>query len=102
MGLDEQVVVQDHLLSLRGAEFLEERAEERAGLREPLVPGDGLHDRLHVGDAPHRDGRLRKCHEFETDLGDIAVRQPRNRRSQKINMSHKLRPYTAATTPRDL
>jgi hypothetical protein len=28
----------------------------------------------------------KKCHEFETDLGDIALRQPRTRRSHKINM----------------
>ena len=40
--------------------------------------------------------RPRKCHEFETDLGEIAVRQPRIRRSRKINMSRAVRPYTAA------
>jgi hypothetical protein len=37
---------------------------------------------------------MRKCHEFETDLGAADVRQPRNRRSIKINMSLKMRPYT--------
>jgi Homeodomain-like domain len=36
---------------------------------------------------------MRKCHEFETDLGAIAVRQTRNRRSDKINMSREVRPY---------
>ena len=38
--------------------------------------------------------RSRKCHEFETDLGDIAVRQPGTRRSYKINMSCDVRPYS--------
>ena len=38
--------------------------------------------------------RLRKCHEFETDLDDIAVRQPRTRRSRKINMSREVRACT--------
>ena len=38
-------------------------------------------------------GRFRKCHESETDLGDIAVRQPRTRRSAKINMSYEVRSY---------
>jgi hypothetical protein len=35
----------------------------------------------------------RKCHERETDLGDVAVRQPRTRRSNKINMSRAVRSY---------
>lgn len=39
--------------------------------------------------------RLRKCHGFETDLGAIVVRQLRKPRSNKINMSSDLRPYTA-------
>ena len=39
--------------------------------------------------------RAKKCHEFETDLGDIAVRQPRKPRSNKINMSREVRPYSA-------
>jgi hypothetical protein len=44
---------------------------------------------------------LRKCHEFETDRGDIAVRQPRKPRSRKINMSPDLRPSSrvAASSP---
>ena len=37
----------------------------------------------------------KKCHDFETDLGDIAERQAKNRRSTKINMSRGLRPYRA-------
>jgi hypothetical protein len=37
---------------------------------------------------------LKKCHEFETDHGDNAVRQLRKPRSRKINMSSGLRPYT--------
>jgi hypothetical protein len=37
---------------------------------------------------------LRKCHESETDLGVIAVRQPRKPRSHMINMSCAMRPYT--------
>jgi hypothetical protein len=46
--------------------------------------------------------RLRKCHGFETDLGAIVVRQLRKPRSNKINMSSDLRPYTRHTTfPRD-
>jgi hypothetical protein len=48
------------------------------------------------GFIANRDGQVgwgRKCHEFETDLGDIAVRQPRTRRPRKINMSRGLRPY---------
>jgi hypothetical protein len=40
-----------------------------------------------------RRQRPRKCHEFETDLGDIAVRQARTRRSHKINMSREVRSY---------
>jgi hypothetical protein len=36
---------------------------------------------------------LRKCHESETDLGVIAVRQPRKPRSHMINMSCAMRPY---------
>jgi hypothetical protein len=35
----------------------------------------------------------RKCHELEIDHGDIVVRQPRNPRSRKINMSSAQRPY---------
>jgi hypothetical protein len=37
--------------------------------------------------------RLGKCREFETDLGYIAVRQPRTRRSDKITMSREVRSY---------
>lgn len=40
-----------------------------------------------------REIALRKCREFETDHGDIAVRQLRKPRSSKINMSSDLRPY---------
>jgi hypothetical protein len=40
--------------------------------------------------------RLRKCHGFEIDLGAIAVRQLRIRRSHKINMSREVRPYTSS------
>jgi hypothetical protein len=36
----------------------------------------------------------RKCHGIETDLCDIVVRQVRNPRSSKINMSRGMRPYT--------
>ena len=43
---------------------------------------------------PGQPGSVKKCHEFETDLGDIAVRQPRIRRSNKINMPREVRPYT--------
>jgi hypothetical protein len=45
-------------------------------------------------DAAAKRLRLRKCHDFETDLGDIAVRQPITRRSNKINMSCGVRPYS--------
>ena len=38
--------------------------------------------------------KRRKCHEFETDLGVIAVRQPRTPRSHVIDMSCAVRPYT--------
>jgi hypothetical protein len=34
--------------------------------------------------------RLRKCHEFDTDLDEIAVRQARTHRSSKIDMSHEV------------
>ena len=37
--------------------------------------------------------RPKKCSEFETDLGEIAVRQPSIRRSHKINMSREMRSY---------
>jgi hypothetical protein len=37
--------------------------------------------------------RLRKCHEFETDLGASVMRQLRKPRSDKINMSREVRPY---------
>jgi ABC-type multidrug transport system ATPase subunit len=37
-------------------------------------------------------GAQGKRHQFETDLGDIAVRQTRNHRSIKINMSQVVRP----------
>jgi hypothetical protein len=37
--------------------------------------------------------QLRKCHQFETDLGDIAVRQLRKPSSRKINTPSDLRPY---------
>jgi predicted RNA binding protein YcfA (HicA-like mRNA interferase family) len=36
---------------------------------------------------------LRKCHDFETDHGDIAVRQLRKPSSHKINMSSGMRTY---------
>jgi hypothetical protein len=35
----------------------------------------------------------RKCHDSETDLGPVTVRQTRTRRSSKINMSRGVRPY---------
>lgn len=35
----------------------------------------------------------RKRHEFDSDLGEIAVRQSGSRRSDKINMSRGVRPY---------
>jgi len=35
----------------------------------------------------------KKCHEFETDLGDIVVRQLRKPRSYKIDASRAVRPY---------
>jgi hypothetical protein len=35
----------------------------------------------------------RKCHELETDHGDIVMRQPRRPRSRTINMSRGVRPY---------
>ena len=34
----------------------------------------------------------RKCHEFETDLGDAAVRQAGTRGSNKINMPRGMSP----------
>jgi hypothetical protein len=46
-----------------------------------------------LADMANRAG-AKKCHEFETDLGDIAGRQAKNRRSIKINMSRVVRPYT--------
>jgi len=53
-------------------------------------------DRLTRWDRRLGCGRqLRKCHELETDLGDIVMRQPRTRRSRKINMSGVVRPYTS-------
>lgn len=65
------------------------------------------HSRLHetwepdVRDVSATGGpRLRKCHEFETDLGVVAVRQPRTHRSHKINMSRGLRPYTLSKLTR--
>jgi hypothetical protein len=41
----------------------------------------------------------RKCHEFETDLGDIIVRQPRMLRLHKINMSSNLSSYIRTLHP---
>jgi hypothetical protein len=41
-----------------------------------------------------REIALRKCHEFETDLGARVVRQLRKPRSGKINMSREVRPYS--------
>ncbi len=41
-----------------------------------------------------RETAPRKCREFEIDLGAITVRQPRSRRSHKINMSRAVRPYS--------
>jgi len=38
---------------------------------------------------------MRKCHEFETDLGDIVVRQPRNRRSRAIT-ADCIRPFSTS------
>jgi hypothetical protein len=35
----------------------------------------------------------KKCHETETERVWPPVRQPRTRRSQKINMSRDMRPY---------
>ncbi len=35
---------------------------------------------------------LKKCDGFETDHGDIAVRQRRKPRSRKIDMSRAVRP----------
>jgi hypothetical protein len=49
---------------------------------------------LHI---PNQDGSRRpaeECHEFETDLDDIAVRQRRSPSSIKIDMSSATRPYT--------
>jgi hypothetical protein len=37
--------------------------------------------------------QARKCHEFETDHGDIVMRQPRKPTSRKVNMSRAVRPY---------
>jgi hypothetical protein len=41
-----------------------------------------------------REIALRKCHEFETDLGARVVRQLRKPSSGKINMSREVRPYS--------
>jgi hypothetical protein len=41
----------------------------------------------------------KRCHEFETDLGDAAVRQTKIRRSNKINMSRGVRAYRAQGLP---
>ena len=43
---------------------------------------------------PSRHPYPKKCLGSETDLDDITVRQLRNRRSQKINMSLAVRTYT--------
>ena len=53
--------------------------------------------------APHRTAarwqlQPRKCHEFETDHGDIVVRQPRKPRSHKINMSRTARSYISCAS----
>jgi hypothetical protein len=37
--------------------------------------------------------KLRKCHEFETDLSDIAVRQTGKPRQREVDMSRAVRPY---------
>ena len=51
-------------------------------------------DRLTRWDRHLGSGRqLRKCHELETDPGDIAVRRTGKSRSRKINMSGVVRPY---------
>jgi hypothetical protein len=48
------------------------------------LAGDRIVENLYQRQYGRRR-RLKKCHEPETDLGDIAVRQPRTRRSAKIN-----------------
>lgn len=50
------------------------------------------HAQQMTGHAAPRTGRIaaywpRKCHEFETDLDDIAMRQRRNSRAIKVDMS---------------
>ena len=55
------------------------------------VGGDDLGQR--VRGARHGGPWLRKCHEFETDLGAVAVRQRGIRRSRKIKMSRETRSY---------
>jgi hypothetical protein len=46
-----------------------------------------------AGRCPPRKALDAACTEFETDLGAAFVRQPRTRRSTKINMSCGMRPY---------
>ena len=48
-----------------------------------------------IGRKHHASGVSRgKCNAREIALGDNAVRQPRTRRSHKINMPCSVRPYT--------
>jgi len=54
----------------------------------------------HTRSSAARELQLRKCREFETDHGDITVRQSRRPKSHKIDMSSAARRYT--WRPRDL
>jgi hypothetical protein len=63
-----------------------------------LVAAEGAARQVAARNAVTEAARLRKCSDSETDLGDTAVRQPRTRRSQKINMSGGMRSYTCCVT----
>ena len=66
------------------------RLDGRCGFR------DSQRDRSALQDCrAKRSGYvLGKCHRRETDLGGIAVRQPRTRSSRTINMRRDVRPYS--------
>src|ERR1019366_6800378 len=50
---------------------------------------------LGISSWPSTHAARGKRHQFEIDLGEISVRQPRTRRTDKINMSRGVRSYSS-------
>jgi hypothetical protein len=74
---------------------------ELARTRKALITAPGAGERpAHARRARSGPGtrrKPRKCHESETDLGVIAVRQAGKPRWRKIDMSRAVRPYSTVS-----